>query len=138
MNLRSRRRILAGYDLLLAFGAVITGILMIRSDSGIFEQYPKEWLSRLPFTDWLIPGIIMIIAFGLGNMVSASVSLSKENNISWVISAGMGILLLFGTVLQIVVLREWFIATAEFLIFGILQLILSIRVFAFIRRVRLV
>jgi hypothetical protein len=59
------------YDLLLALGFILTGVLMISSKYGIFaEGFPKEFSDVLPFDSWVIPGIILIIVFGAGNLAA--------------------------------------------------------------------
>jgi hypothetical protein len=117
--------ILGIYDLILALCAIFSGLLMISSKSGIFSQYPTEWLSKLPFKSWLVLGIITIVIFGLGNIVAASFSFKRKNNKSWFASTIIGGILLVCVVCQVLILGEWYLATAEFLVFSIIQLFLS-------------
>ena len=117
--------ILGVYDLFLAIAAIFSGILMVSSKSGIFSVYPTEWLSKLPFKSWLVPGIIAIVVFGLGNIVAAISSFKRGNNKSWFASTLIGGILLICVVCQVLTLGEWYLATAEFLVFSIIQLCLS-------------
>ena len=117
--------ILGVYDLFLAIAAIFSGILMVSSKSGIFSVYPTEWLSKLPFKSWLVPGIIAIIVFGLGNIVAAIFSFRRRNNKSWFASTLIGGILLICVVCQVLILGQWYLATAEFLVFSIIQLCLS-------------
>ena len=98
---------------------------MISSNSGIFTQYPKEWLSKIPFESWFIPGIIAIIVFGLGNIIAAIWSFRKSNNKSWLASAIVGFIFFVLLVSQVIILGEWYLATVEFMILSVLQLCLS-------------
>ncbi|MCB2355085.1 hypothetical protein [Clostridium estertheticum] len=117
-----KTNLLGIYDLIMALGAIYIGVMMINSKSGIFTEYPKEWLSRVPFENWIVPGIIVILLFGFGNIIAAILSLKKSNSKFWVVSAIMGGLLFVSTITQVIVLGEWYMATCEFLILSIGQL----------------
>ena len=106
---------------------------MVFSTNGMFIEYPKEWLSKVPFESWVIPGIIAIVLFGLGNIIAAIFSFRKENNRSWFVSALMGGILFISIVVQVIILGQWYLATVELLIFSIIQLCLSGYSFAFIK-----
>lgn len=129
MNQKIRVTILGIYDLILAIGAIYSGVLMIRSSNGIFIDYPKEWLFKVPFESWLIPGIIAIIVFGLGNIIAAIFSLRNQNDKSCVWSAIMGGIFFISLIFQVIILGEWYLATVEFLVFSIIQLCLSVYAF---------
>ncbi len=130
MKLKSRKNLLGVYDIILCFGAVIIGILMVKSSSGIFSQYPKEWLTKIPFQSWVTPGIIAIVVFGFGNLISAIVSFFIEGNKSWAMSAIMGGIFFVSLVAQIFILGEWYLATVQFFVLSIIQLALSGYVFS--------
>jgi len=113
------------YDLLLALTFIIIGVLMIISRYGIFaEEFPKEFLSVLPFDSWLIPGIISIIVFGIGNIIAFIFSFLKKDN-PRSLSLIMGSILLICMVLQVIILREWYLATVQFIVLSIVQIALS-------------
>lgn len=124
MKLKIRINLLGIYDLILALGAVFIGVMMASSSSKIFSDYPKEWLSKVPFESWFIPGIIAIFIFGLGNIIAAIFSFTKNKN-SWVISAIMGGIFFISIVAQVIILGEWYMPTVEFFIFSVIQLWLS-------------
>lgn len=77
------------FKLFLALGAFITGLLMIFDPnglSGIFpHEFPYEWLSKVPFNSWLIPGIFSILIFRFGNTTAAVNSFKKRKNSSGII-----------------------------------------------------
>lgn len=131
MNERSRTNVLGIYDLFLSSCAIITGILMASENYGIFaEGYPKEWIGVLPFSSWVVPGIIAIVVFGLGNIAAAIFSLKRKGGKPWLISAIMGTIFLISIISQTMILGEWYLATVQFLAFGIIQLFFSIYVYA--------
>ncbi|HEX2926746.1 MAG TPA: hypothetical protein VHP38_10920 [Ruminiclostridium sp.] len=124
--LKRRNNIVLGlYDLVLAAGAIITGIQMVMANSGIFSEYPQEWLSKLPFHSWVSPGIIAILLFGTGNILSAFLSLKNSFTLSWLSSAVTGLLLLVCIIAQVIILGEWYLASIELFIAAMIQIILS-------------
>src|SRR6185437_2202520 len=91
-----RARMLGIYDLFLATGAIWIGAKMVKSSSGIFaEEYPDSWASRLPFDSWVMPGVLAIVIFGLGNIIAAVFTLKIRHNSSWYVSAIMGAIFFF-------------------------------------------
>lgn len=124
MKEKTRKNLLCIYDLVLALGAIYIGVMMISSSNEMFSQYPKEWLTRVPFKSWIFPGIIAIVLFGLGNIISAILSFKKDNSKSWIASAIMGGLLFMGVITQVIILEKTYLATVEFTIFSIIQLCL--------------
>ncbi|WP_438317020.1 hypothetical protein [Sporosarcina sp. FA9] len=126
-----RARILCIFDLFLATGAIWSGFQMITSSSGtIFaEPYPDSWASNLPFNSWVLPGVLAIVIFGLGNIIAAVLSLRKEHSSSWYASTIMGLVFLISLAFQYISVGEMYIVTGPFLIFGVVQLCLSGYVF---------
>jgi NADH:ubiquinone oxidoreductase subunit 6 (subunit J) len=122
------------YDLVLALGAIFIGMMMVSSNKGILAQYPKEWLTKVPFKSFVIPGIIAILLFGLGNVIAAIFSFKKENKNSWFMSSIMGGLLFMSLIFQVLILGELYLATVEFMILSIFQLCLSGYAFAKYRK----
>lgn len=58
----------------IGIGAVISGILMILKPDGSIFQMPLSMLNNSPFTDFLIPGIILFSVNGIGNIFSGYLS----------------------------------------------------------------
>lgn len=116
--------ILGVYDLILAAGAIWIGAMMI-SKNGMFIEYPNEWLSVLPFDSWVVPGIIGIVLFGLGNVIAAIQSFRETGYRVWLTSTVMSGILLISLTLQVIILGEVFLATIEFFILGIIQLCIT-------------
>ena len=117
--------ILGLYDSVLAISAIFIGIQMIQSNSGIFAEYPTEWLFKLPFNSWVQPGIIAILLFGAGNIFSAVMCFKNSFNMSWLSSALVGLLLLICVIAQVIILGEWYLPSVEFFVAGIIQIIIS-------------
>lgn len=126
-----RVRILGIYDLFLAIGAIWIGVQMMMLSSGtIFaEEYPDNWVDRLPFDSWVMPGVLAIVIFGLGNLQAAVFSFKKRHNNSWVPSAIMGAIFFFSLIFQRTILEESYIVDGPFLVLSVIQLCLSGYVF---------
>ncbi|OQC17323.1 MAG: hypothetical protein BWX72_00421 [Firmicutes bacterium ADurb.Bin080] len=128
MRQKMSKVLLGVYDLFLSLGAIYIGIMMV-SGKGIFSEYPKEWLSKVPFDSWVIPGLVAIVVFGLGNIIAAIFSIGKKGNKSWYTSAIVGVIFFVSLVVQVLVLGEVYLATAEFFVLSLIQLCLCGNVF---------
>lgn len=121
----TRKTLLAIYNLILSIGAIQTGILMIQSNSGVFTEFPNEWIGKIPFDNWVIPGIIVFMIFGLGNLAAAITVFLKNDNFIWITSAGMGALLLICIFVQRGILGEWYMPDNFYFVFSVIQLLIS-------------
>lgn len=136
MKQTTRTRILGIYDLFLATGAIWIGAQMVGLSSGIFgEGYPESWAANLPFDSWVMPGILAVLIFGLGNLIAAAFSFTKKNG--WFPSVIMGVLFLSGLIFQRMMVGEHYIVTNPFIALSLVQLALSIFVFLGERKSRL-
>ncbi|QKY71572.1 hypothetical protein Len3610_02630 [Lentibacillus sp. CBA3610] len=124
-----RTMMLGIYDLFLATGAIWIGVKMVKSSSGIFVEYPDRWASRLPFDSWVMPGILAIVIFGLGNIIAAVFSFKKRHNSSWYASTIMGAIFLISLIFQVIIIEKSYIVTNPFLAMSVIQLCLSGYVF---------
>ncbi|MEH7384659.1 hypothetical protein V7147_04475 [Bacillus sp. JJ1521] len=125
-----RARMLGIYDMFLATGAIWIGVQMVNSSYGIFaEEYPESWSSTLPFDSWVVPGILAIVIFGLGNITAAICSFKNISNSSWYASAIMGAVFFIGLNFQRIIIGETYIVTKPFFALSIIQLCLSGYVF---------
>ncbi len=75
--MKKRMNLLGIFDLIMALGAIYTGVMMVSSNA-VFSVFPSEWPSKVPFESWFIPGIIAIVVFSLGNIIAAFFSFKKK------------------------------------------------------------
>lgn len=127
---------LSFYNLILAVGAIWTGIQMIHSSNGIFREYPHEWIGKLPFHNWVLPGVLAIAVFGVGNLIAAIFTWQKKKKISWAASAIMGGIFFISLIFQVLLLGKTYLATIEFFLLSLIQLGLSGLVFSGYRKTR--
>jgi hypothetical protein len=50
--------------------AVAGGFRLVSNPNGT-SDIPIEWLSGTPFTDYLIPGLVLLIVIGFGNVLGS-------------------------------------------------------------------
>lgn len=129
--------VLRFYNAFLSIGSFITGIMMIKSE-GIFSEYPKEFMGMFFVEGWTVPGIIIGVLFGIGNLIALILSFLKEDSRIWISSCLMGIILIMVTFVQILITGEWYLASVEFIVLGVIQIILSKNVVHVLRKNTLV
>lgn len=108
-------------NILMATGAIMTGVMMIRGFE-VFSSFPDEWLTKIPIVSWSTFGILAIVVYGLGNLVAFVLSIRK----SYLMTVTMGLLLVSAMILQVILLSEAYLVTIEFILIGVIQLILGI------------
>lgn len=116
--------VLGVYDLLLAAGGFYSGIRMLRGVDGLFSTFPPEWIGKLPFESWAPIGYIAMF-FALGNTVAALFCLTSLHRQGSVLSLVLGILLAAGMATQIIVFKDIYLATMEFLFVAFFQMLFS-------------
>lgn len=122
---RKLSRVLYGiYQFILAFGAIRNGYYMVRDSSrlyGVYSEYPPEWLNKFPWDSWLIPGLIAIVFFGIGNIIAAFSSFTLRQKKAAIPGIVMGSILIISIVIQMLYL-DVYLVSGFFFILGIIQL----------------
>jgi hypothetical protein len=83
-------------QIFIGLGAVAGGVGLI---SGGLE-FPLEWLNRSPFTDYLIPGIVLLTVNGIGSLIGGIASI-KRYRYAGEIALALGIFLTLWIVIQV-------------------------------------
>ena len=107
--------------------AIAGGFRLVSNPNGT-SDIPIEWINGTPFTNYLIPGLVLLIVIGVGNVLGGIFSfLSKKY-------AG-GIAAILGTFLILFMTIEvWFVGLRTFLqplyfILGAIVLVLGLKLF---------
>ncbi len=124
MKQRSRMILLGAFDLIMALGAGYAGLLMLTGKQ-VFAEYPAQWLGKLPFDGWLIPGILAIAFFGIGNGFASAYCFKQAPRSSGIISIFMASLLFVCLTFQIALVGEWTLASVELMLLSIVQACMS-------------
>jgi hypothetical protein len=103
-------RLLAIFLLLInGTGAMYGGWSLMTDPSGVSLGLPPDWISRIPFHDYLIPGVILFIVNGIFSTLAAIATISRSRGFEKFIIA-QGALLTGWILVQILMLH-----TTEFL-----------------------
>ena len=70
----SRYHILAIMQVIIAIGAIPTGISFIRDPSGVSSGLNIGLLDNSPFIDFYFPGLFLLVFLGFGNIAGAMIS----------------------------------------------------------------
>ena len=87
-------------------GALYGGWSLMAYPDGSNLQMPIEWLERTPFSDFLIPGIILFIANGLCSIFVFAMLLFNHKKASWLVMA-QGVILMGWIVVQILLVQKY-------------------------------
>jgi len=123
----------------LAIGAVGGGLLFIVDPSGGLMGLPLTLLESSPFTNYMVPGVILLVA--LGNLPAAtaaalvkqwrwdfaqSVNLFKDRHWSWTFSLYIGFILIIWIVGQVAMIRELSVLQLIYIILGLIIQIVTL------------
>ncbi|MFX0067290.1 MAG: hypothetical protein ACFFC7_34635 [Candidatus Hermodarchaeota archaeon] len=116
--------LLGALQVFIGLTAIIGGFGLVSDPSGTRMDIPLEWLGNSPFTNYLIPGLVLLIINGGGNF-SAGIVTVLRNRYAGEIAVLMGTFLVFYMMTEI-----WFIGLRTFLqplyfILGVTELMLG-------------
>jgi hypothetical protein len=112
---------------LIGIGAVICGALLIIGPDGHYLQMPSDMLRNSPFRSFLIPGIILLLVNGVGNIVSAVLCL-RIHRIAGFAGLFFGFALIIWLFVQINMVGGGSWLQYLYFILGIIQLLLGIAI----------
>ena len=64
--LTPREKLLIGLEVLVAVPAIVAGVLFLLDTDGRLLGMSTEALGESPFTDYLVPGLLLLVVVGLG------------------------------------------------------------------------
>lgn len=120
-------------QMFIGLGGVVCGFLMIIDPGGGLMTMPLELIASSPFTDYLIPGIILFSILGVGNVVSSIISFKKSKYAGY---AGI----LFGSALIIWILVQIYMIGLDiwlqpfYLFLGVVELVLGILMYFSVKK----
>ena len=71
-------RLQAGLQIFVSVGAIVAGLLLIMYPSGSPLQTPANMLKDSPFSNFLIPGIILFFVNGIGQLLAGVLTLRRD------------------------------------------------------------
>ncbi len=123
-NIRRLAICLGILQLFIGIGAVPAGLAMIIDPSGRSLTMPLEMLANSPFSDFLIPGIFLLLINGIGSLIGGIASFLR-NKLSGEIAIGLGIFLLGWILAQTVWMGIHWLHIMYFIL-GAVELILGL------------
>lgn len=87
-------------QLVAGFSGVIGGRELIADPSGSGLDMPVHWLADTPFSDYLIPGIVLFVLVGLASLIGATITFYKQRH-AGLIAVGLGAVLMVWIIVQI-------------------------------------
>lgn len=119
--MKKQNLFISGYHFFLALLFIYVGAQVIQGRLG---EYPREWLTKLPFTSWVLPGFAILL-LGLSHLFVAGICLFQSRSIVARLTLLMGSFLIVSGILSIMVLGETYLATVELILLGSIQLVLG-------------
>ena len=87
-------------QIFIGIGALPAGIVLITDPSGSSLGMPLENLINSPFSDFLVPGIFLLVVNGIGSLIGGSSSFLRYR-LTGEIAIGLGMFLIFWIVAQV-------------------------------------
>lgn len=116
-------RLLFGLHLFVGIGALAGGLAAITNPQGPMGM-PTEPLKNSPFSNYLIPGIILFVIIGLGNIMSALMFRFKSRYQGYISSVFSWALMIW-IIVQCIILRSIVSLHVIYFIIGLIEAVLS-------------
>ncbi len=112
MNTNTKNKFIAYFlgslQAFIGLTAIAGGFRLVSNPKGI-PDFPIEWLSNSPFTNYLIPGLVLLIFIGFGNVLAGTITFFRKKY-SGSIAAVLGIFLILYMAIEV-----WFVGLRNFL-----------------------
>lgn len=99
--------------------AVPVGIMMIVEPNGSPLGIPNEWVADSAFGSFLVPGLVLLLVIGVGQLVAAALAVIRHPLAPWLMGA-LGAGLLIWIAVQVLIVPLSFLQPAIFVI-GLVQ-----------------
>ena len=104
MKHKAKRILLAVIEAIIGLGAIGGGIAIL---TGAFDQWlPLAWLQGTPFSDYTIPGLILLIVIG-GGMLLAAATVFVQREWAVLLSAAMGLVMIGFEIFEVVIIDRY-------------------------------
>jgi hypothetical protein len=114
----------ATIQIFVGLGAVVSGVLLMIIPSGAILQLPPDMLKDTPFHDFLVPGVILFLVNGVGQLVAGTPSMRRHPSAGYV-GAVFGMGLMIWIFVQVNMIGGRYILQYSYFILGLLETALS-------------
>jgi hypothetical protein len=89
----------------IGLGAIGGGVAIL---TGAFDQWlPVSWLQGTPFSDYLIPGLVLLVVVGGGMLLAAAAMLFIQHEFALILSAAMGLVMIGWEVVEVAIINRY-------------------------------
>jgi len=114
----------AAIQFFVSLGALVSGTMLIVAPSGELLQAPREMLAGSPFNDFLVPGIILVLINGVGQLVAGILTV-RRHPLSGFIGFTFGAGLAIWIYVQVTIIGGGHILQHSYLALGIAEMALA-------------
>lgn len=129
-----KRKTLIGLGFLQAFiglGALGGGIMLVIDPSGETLGVPSDFLEGSPFSNFLIPGIFLLVVNGFGSLTGAAFSFTRRR-FAPELAIVLGAILAAWILIQVAIISSIGFLHVFYFVLGIVELVIGV----YIRRLR--
>src|SRR5919108_1915729 len=98
--------VVVGLEVLLGVGALFGGGALLLAPDGHLLSMPTSVLANSPFTDFLVPGLILFTVNGVAPLVAASLTIWRPS-LAPLAAVGIGVAVIGWIVVEMVILAGW-------------------------------
>jgi len=103
MNITTKNKFIAYFlgflQAFIGLTAVSGGFRLVSNPKGM-SDFPIEWLSNSPFTNYLIPGLVLLIVIGFGNVLGGAITFLRKKY-SGSIAILLGVFLILYMIIEV-------------------------------------
>lgn len=107
-------------QILVGTGATVSGMMLIMRPSEKLLQAPLEMLRGSPFSDFFIPGIILFLVIGIGQLLAGVITLRRHPNAA-LTGAVFGIALMIWIFVQVNMIGGRHILQYSYFFVGVIE-----------------
>ena len=125
---RSKRLVigLGVFQLAMALTAGAGGVGMLGDPTGGNMGFSSEQLNGTPFSDYMIPGLFLLLVIGVGHLLGGIVTFTRYRY-AGEIAMFLGVLLIIWIVVQVMLLGLASILQPAYFLFGVVEILLGRR-----------
>ena len=120
-NTRKVHIVLGALQVFIGLGAIGGGFMLVEDPSGNDLGVPISLLEGSPFTDFLIPGIFLLVVNGVGSMMGAFLSFTRRRYAPETAML-LGAILVLWIVIQVIIIKSVGWLHGLYFILGIAEL----------------
>jgi len=111
----------------IALGAMAGGFMFVKDPSGAAMGFPVSMLEGSIFPNFLVPGLFLFIVNGLGSLIGALLSFTKNRN-AGPAAIALGVILVAWIVIQVIIIRSIHWLHGLYFVLGLVELVLGMLV----------